>query len=572
MKYQHNFFKFFIFLFLLIPTITYAQDWKIGILAKRGAMHTHATWQPWIDALNKTFAPKNHFSLVTLDLNDLAKRQAQGVDFILTNQSQFFYLNNKEVRWLATLKSTNQKPSMNGIGSAIFVRKNSPFYKLKDLENKTISAVGENAFGGFLLGYNEFYKQGLIENKNLHIKFTGFPVDNTLLLLKEKKVDGAIVPTCIFESLVNEHVIKKENYRLLAGKNNENQQHCLTSTTLLPNWSLAVMPQVPSALAAKLVSYLLTQKSPNLPQWIPPYSTAQADKLMRQLYHHPKQDFWHATKHLIIKYQNWIIVIISLLVLNYLWVTIQIHRKTKALQQAYEDMRQYEQQLVQADRLTILGEMSAGIAHEVNQPLAAMRMYIEGLKYSLTQDTKDANINTIHILDKVLQQIDRSSNIIYQLMHWAKGKKEKEQKEIHLKTLVQQVYNFISLQNKHKYQLRLICTEKLYLTLKPTVLEQVICNCLLNAIQAHAKIIQVIVKENNENILIYIVDNGTGFKTSELSFPFVPFRSSKNNGLGLGLVLCQRLMRSIDGDITLHNRQDQQGAEVILTIPNKYKK
>lgn len=77
--------------------------------------------------------------------------------------------------------------------------------------------------------------------------------------------------------------------------------------------------------------------------------------------------------------------VLLLLVLNYLWISFQIHRKSKALQQAYREMRHYEQQLVQADRLSILGEMSTGIAHEINQPLSAIRMYVEGVKYHLAQ-------------------------------------------------------------------------------------------------------------------------------------------------------------------------------------------
>ncbi|EGP06007.1 TtrS, partial [Pasteurella multocida subsp. gallicida str. Anand1_poultry] len=71
------------------------------------------------------------------------------------------------------------------------------------------------------------------------------PVDNTLLLLQERKVDAAIVPVCILEELVNEGVVKKEDFRLLAGK--ENVLGCLASTELLPNWSLAALSQVPDS-------------------------------------------------------------------------------------------------------------------------------------------------------------------------------------------------------------------------------------------------------------------------------------------------------------------------------------
>lgn len=566
MKKCGQFFNIFLLLIGLLPALAQAQQWKIGILAQRGIAHTHATWQPWIDWLNQQFQAQHQFSLVTLDLNELAEEQAQGVDFLLTNQAQFFYLNNNDVRWLVTLSSPRQshQSTMGRIGSAILVRQESPFYQLTDLRNKTISAVGDNAFGGFLLGYNELYRYGLIENKDFKLKFTGFPVDNTLLLLQEKKVDAAIVPVCILEDLAKEGIVKQNDFRLLAGK--ENPIGCLASTELLPNWSLAALPQVPVELASKLVTLLLSEIPPHLPQWTPPYSTTQADNILRSIYKHPKQNLWDSTKYWFQQYRSWIIVIGLLLLLNYLWISFQVHRKSKALEKAYQEMRQYERQLAQADRLSILGEMSTGIAHEINQPLSAIRMYVEGVKYQLNQAGTEQN--TIAILDKILLQVDRSTEIIRNLMNWAKGKSDDKTESVELYKLLQRIIKFISLQYHNQPTIILNCPTSLKLELKTTILEQVICNCLLNASQAKATQIQIDVKETENNTYIHLLDNGTGFKPTELDFPFVPFRTSKTNGLGLGLVLCQRLIRSIEGEITLQNRTDQQGAEVILTLPN----
>lgn len=67
------------------------------------------------------------------------------------------------------------------------------------------------------------------------------------------------------------------------------------------------------------------------------------------------------------------------------------------------------------------------------------------------------------------------------------------------------------------------------------------------------------------------MDNGTGFQQIELDFPFVPFRTSKKQGLGLGLVLCQRLIQAMNGNIKLSNRQDQCRAEVTLILQIKGK-
>src|SRR5699024_10444396 len=101
-----------------------------------------------------------------------------------------------------------------------------------------------------------------------------------------------------------------------------------------------------------------------------------------------------------------------------------VHRKSKALTQAYQEMRLYEQQLIKADRLSILGEMSAGIAHEINQPLTAIGMYSEGLKQQLKQRVNATS--ELQILEKIQIQVDRSRQIMRNLTGWAKGREDEK--------------------------------------------------------------------------------------------------------------------------------------------------
>lgn len=553
-----------------MPSLGLAQQWKIGILAQRGSIHTHLRWQPWINWLNQHFSPNHQFVLVTLGLDDLEKSQAQGIDFILANQAQFLYLNKTDVRWLASLKSLSlyTNASLNQIGSAIFVRQDSPYYQLTDLKYQTVSAVSPKALGGFLLGYNEFYKQDISESE-IKLSFTGFPVEAPLLLLHENKTNAAIVPSCILEELVQEKILNIKDFRLLSPK--PNNAGCQTSTQLVPNWSLAALPQVPADIASQLITLLLSNTPDHLPQWTAPYSTSQTDALLYQLHKHPMQDFWQNIKFWFQQYQHWIIGITLLLSGNFLWINLQIHRKSKALHQAHQAIRKYEQQLIQADRLSLLGEMNMGIAHEMNQPLTAIQMYAEGIKYQLQQTDTDAVTKN---LNKILGQVERCANIIHNLMAWGKNKSNEKLEEVQLKALLERSIQFISLSHSPLHRIVLICPENITLHIPPTLLEQVICNCLLNAIQAESSEIYIEVIQNTAHLNITINDNGIGFSENDLTFPFVPFRTSKPDGLGLGLVLCQRLIRSLNGEIRLTNRENQQGARIILTLPysrEKYK-
>ncbi|MFZ7164390.1 sensor histidine kinase [Avibacterium avium] len=541
-----------------------AQTWKVGILAQRGEHYAVQKWQPWINWLNQQL-PEQNFQLVPLQLNDLSKDKAKNVDFILTNQSQFFYINDSTVRWLATL-TTHRQQNMDSkkVGSAILVKENSPFYQLTDLTGKTLGAVGENAFGGFLLGYNELYQAGLKEGKNLFFRFSGFPVDNLLFWLKQGKVDAVIAPVCLLEELIDEGKFNLTDFRVLGQQ--PNNTGCQSSTPLLPNWSLAAMPSVPDNLVKKLITRLLSEIPIDLPQWDPPYSDQQANNLLRSLHRHPQQqNLWEEIQYWLLNYKWQLFFAILFILFNYLWMSYQIHRKSKALMQAHNEIRLYEQQLIKVDRLSILGEMSAGIAHEINQPLTAIGMYSEGLKYQLKQRSDLSN--ELDILDKIHTQVDRSRQIMRNLIDWTKGKSDEPPQLLSLKPYLQKIIDFIKKHYASKIEISLSCSANRQIKIRKMMLEQVICNCLLNSVQAQANKININVIEKGEQLQIILIDNGIGFTKEELAFPFVPFRSRKKEGLGLGLTLSQRLMHFMSGEIHLSNSQDKKGAVVILILP-----
>ncbi len=105
----------------------------------------------------------------------------------------------------------------------------------------------------------------------------------------------------------------------------------------------------------------------------------------------------------------------------------------------------------------------------------------------------------------------------------------------------------------------------------PSVIEQVLVNSLLNCWQQQATQVDMSIRYFEEPFLgITIADNAGGFSQEQLEFPFVPFRTNKEQGLGLGLVICERLMRVIGGSLLLDNRSDGiAGAVVTLKLPLK---
>ena len=79
-------------------------------------------------------------------------------------------------------------------------------HDITQLRGKTIAAVQENAFGGFLLAYKLLYDAQLRENRDYELVFTGYPIDQTLLLLDRKQVDAAIAPLCLMEEMQSQGI------------------------------------------------------------------------------------------------------------------------------------------------------------------------------------------------------------------------------------------------------------------------------------------------------------------------------------------------------------------------------
>ncbi|MFA9487543.1 MULTISPECIES: PhnD/SsuA/transferrin family substrate-binding protein [unclassified Mannheimia] len=545
-----------IFLLFLSHNI-WASTYHIGILAQRGEAYTRTHWQPWVDWLNEQL-PNEQFELVPLGLNETNRHSE--LDFLLTNQAQFFYLNDQNVRWLATLNSPYSANAEQGaVGSSIWVRAESGYQQLADLKNQTISAVDNHAFGGYLLGLHRFYQLGMQPQRDFSVRFSGFPVEQALQLLADKTVEAAIVPVCLLEELVAEGKFVRSDFRLLSPQ--PSSIACESSTELLPNWSLAAMPSVSNRLAVELATQLLQSERADLPRWTPPFSSAQADQILRELYRHPQQkSLWATVQDWIVLNKFGLLAVLVFILLNFAALRYQVYRKSKALNTAHRKMQQYQQELTRADRLTLLGEMTTGFAHELKQPLSAIRMYAEGLK-SQSQDSYQQRI-----LEKLIAQVDRSTQTMQTIRDWAKSRPSSELQAVVLNELIAKVIEFISVENRQNAKIWLIADCSFSLNLNATALEQVMTNCLLNALQAGATTIAVRLQAVENEINITIEDDAGGFSQTQLDFPFVPFRTDKPQGMGLGLVLCQRLMQSLGGSIELAN--GERGAKVILTLPS----
>ena len=221
-----------------------------------------------------------------------------------------------------------------------------------------------------------------------------------------------------------------------------------------------------------------------------------------------------------------------------------------------------EQQMIATERLAALGTLAAGVAHEINNPLAIINESAGYLR-TVLQKKELAEIAHRTSIDKALEKIEtgvkRARTITHQLLADV-GKREPVLKEIDLPALVSETIQLIRRDADRKGILVNLEAEQNQLTLwaDPNQIRQVLINLLNNAIYATEETGQITVRlqRTDAGVSIDIVDSGTGIPMENLDRIFEPFFSTKapGKGTGLGLFVSREIIEKIGGELTVESR------------------
>jgi len=220
-------------------------------------------------------------------------------------------------------------------------------------------------------------------------------------------------------------------------------------------------------------------------------------------------------------------------------------------------------------RLNTLGEITAGIVHEINQPLTAVQTWIQGAQRQQQRDNPQA---VAQALEAALTQTQRISALLTRFREHVVQEKV-TLRETDLVQCWQQVVNLLEHERKAEH----IAVSQAFAPDATTVLadklwlEQVLHNLLSNAIQAQRGRAQGWVRIESQKretgIVITVTDGGPGFSPEALQHAFMPFYSGRKEGIGLGMTLIESLMTRMNGSITLENAQPG-GAKIVLQLAN----
>ena len=237
--------------------------------------------------------------------------------------------------------------------------------------------------------------------------------------------------------------------------------------------------------------------------------------------------------------------------------------------------RYHYEQMKRADRLASIGEMAAGIAHEIKNPLAGIAGVIQVLKKDL-----EAGDQKRVVLEEVLSQVERMDKAVRNLLSFARPPEPKVTM-VDVNELIGKLLDFLAPQfaKNSITSERKLATGLPWLNLDPDLIQQALINIALNAIQAMPEGGKFTVEtrttaqsgEKPAMVEIAFSDTGKGISLDNLGRIFNPFFTTRQQGTGLGLSITQRIIEQHNGEINVTSIPGK-GARFTISFPDPQSK
>ena len=241
--------------------------------------------------------------------------------------------------------------------------------------------------------------------------------------------------------------------------------------------------------------------------------------------------------------------------------------------QAQEEAQQRQMEMIHISKLSTVGEMASGLAHELNQPLSAITSYSTACMNTI----KSGESQTETILDDlqmVVSQARRAGEIIQRIRDFLQ-KRSPHRSTVDINDLVESSMDFVASDTeRHQIQLKVELSDQLAMVLAdPIQLEQVFLNIVYNAIEAMAemppqkRLLTVQTRmQTDKNVEIVVCDSGKGLDDEVSEKMFDSFFTTKPEGLGMGLSISRTIIEAHNGMIFVKPGK-AEGTEIVIQLP-----
>ncbi|MCM3719042.1 PAS domain S-box protein [Fictibacillus phosphorivorans] len=231
------------------------------------------------------------------------------------------------------------------------------------------------------------------------------------------------------------------------------------------------------------------------------------------------------------------------------------------------EKKKAEEFINNSEKLAVLGELAAGVAHEIRNPLTS----IKGLFSLLKQNEMDKEKQHFYY-EVIYEELNRIEHIVNEFMALAKPDALQIEKEVNLVQLLQDTVMLLATEaNLNNVEIRLLFKEKkLFVTCEKNQMKQVFINIIKNAIEAMSNggVLTIgIEEEMGETVKLIFADTGVGIPEDRLKTIGVPFFTNKEKGIGLGLTVSNKIITDHNGSLKVESIPGQ-GTTVAVTLKN----
>jgi len=547
------------------------QTVHIGVLAIEGNDIALRQWTDTARYLDRQI-PRHHFTIIPYSLKALDQAVANNkIDFLLTNPGNYVELESRYgVSRLATLKSLKRGKVYKKFAAVIFTRsERNDINSLADLKGKVFAGVSQYGFGGFQMAWREFHQQGIDPFQDFaDIRFTGLPQDKIVYEVLQGKADAGSVRSEVIERLVADGTVSQQDIRILNPRISADYPF-VVSTALYPEWPFAKLKHTTDSLAEQVAMNLLkitpdteAARAARIAGWTIPLDYNQVHDLFKELGIGPYAVFRQASlKRVLMTYFPHILTTVFI-IMALAVMTIYVARVNRKLSDSRNKLiGEIEQrkriELAHVSRLSTIGEMASGMAHELNQPLTAIINYIKGCVHRLQDNSVDKS-TLIDALQNAAMEAERAGAIIHHLRKMVRNDEPLRETAsineiIHAAIRLMQV----QLRSNNIQLVECLQPELQYCEVDQVQLEQVLINLMVNAVEAMqdcpVKILNVQSRQGENGVEITIRDTGCGMSAEVCERVFDPFFTTRQGGMGLGLSISSTIVEAHHGNLKVES-------------------